>query len=98
MNKRFEDMNKRFDDQVSLTKWGFGLIAMAVLGQFWYLIKDRREITKDVTENLTEKLEVKLIKKADSNLVENIIRVLENFARRNQDIANVLRQHNLRTA
>ena len=109
MNKRFDDMKKysdkqfyninvRLDEQVSLIKWGFGLVFMAILSQFWYLIRDRKEVTKDVTENLTEKLEVKLTKKADLKLVENIIGVLENFARTNRDIANILRQHNLRTA
>jgi hypothetical protein len=87
---------KRLDAQMETIKWGFGLIFIVLIGQFWYLIKDRKEISKEVKEDLSEKLELKLTKKADLDLVEDIIKVLEKFGNRNSDIANILEKHNLK--
>ena len=94
VDKRFEDMNKRFDEMnskfymiVTIMLAGFGLI-------MGYLLKERNFIKKDVKEELDRELEVKLTQKADVNLVERVVNVLEEFGRRNQDIANVLKKHN----
>jgi general stress protein CsbA len=90
-DKRFEDMNKRFDMLSYIMIAGFTLV-------FGYLIKDRKSITKDVREDISEYVEFKLTQKADLKEVENIINVLEKFGNKNPDIANILEKHNLRKA
>ena len=87
VNKRFEDMNSKFNMIVTIMLAGFGLI-------MGYLIKERNSIKKDVKDEIDRELEIKLTQKADINLVERVVNVLEEFAKRNQDIANVLKKHN----
>ncbi len=87
IDKRFEDMNSKFYMVVTIMLAGFSLI-MA------YLLKERNSIKKDVKEEIDRELELKLTQKADINLVEKVVSVLEEFGRKNQDIANVLKKHN----
>ena len=47
-------------------------------------------------EDITENLEFRLTKKADLNLVENVIKILEKFAYKNSDIADIMMKHNLK--
>ena len=90
VDKRFEQVDKRFDMMFNF----ISLLFFIAVGQFWYLIKDRREIKKDVKEEL----ELQLNLKADVKLVDSIITVLENFARTNKNIANVLKEHKFAVA
>jgi hypothetical protein len=94
-DKRIKSIDKRLDTIMYImgilftaTMTGFGIVIN-------YLIKERKEITREVKEDLGEKLELKLTKKADLELVENIITVLEKFGTKNPDIANILKKHNL---
>jgi len=88
-NRRFEDIQRNIDKRFDMMFNFISLLFLIAVGQFWYLIKDRREIKKDVKEEL----ELQLNLKADVKLVDSIITVLENFARTNKDIANVLKEH-----
>lgn len=83
VNRRFEDMNSKFNMIVTIMLAGFALI-------MGYLIKERNSIKKDIKSELEEELN----KKADVNLVEKIVIVLEEFGKKNEDIANVLKKHN----
>jgi hypothetical protein len=96
VDKRFEDMNKRLDTMLYIigilftaTMTGFGIVIN-------YLIKERKEITKEVREDVSEYMEYKLMQKANAKDVDNIINIIEKLGTKNKDIAEVLKKHQLR--
>jgi hypothetical protein len=96
VDKRFEDMNKRLDTIMyimgilfTVTMTGFGIVIN-------YLIKERKEITKEVRADVSEYMEYKLMQKADAKAVDNIITIIEKLGTKNKDIAEVLKKHQLR--
>jgi hypothetical protein len=96
VDKRFEDMNKRLDTILYImgilftaTMTGFGIVIN-------YLIKERKEITKEVRADVSEYMEYKLMQKADAKAVDNIITIIEKLGTKNKDIAEVLKKHQLR--
>ena len=101
-NKRFDDVNKRFD---TLTTF-LGLLFTTMIGGFtaimWYLVKEKKDIKESVQEkvqeNIEEKLQLRLEKKADKKLVDSIMKIFEDFAKTNIEIANVLQQHRIRVS
>ena len=113
VNKRFNDVNKRFDDANkrfdTLTTF-LGLLFTTMIGGFtaimWYLVKEKKDIKESVQEsvqekvqdNIEEKLQLRLEKKADKKLVDSIMKIFEDFAKTNIEIANVLQQHRIRVS
>jgi hypothetical protein len=97
VDKRFEDMNKRLDTILYImgilftaTMTGFGIVIN-------YLIKERKEITKEVRADVSEYMEYKLMQKADAKTVDNIINIIEKLGTKNKDIAEVLKKHQLKS-
>ena len=98
-NQRFEDMNKRFTDMQIATNQRFEeinnkfYIVMALLIVIMgYLMKERQIIKKEVLEDVKEEIN----KKAGKNFVDDVIKVFEEFAKTNKDIAEVLKNHKIR--
>ncbi len=97
VDKRFEQVDKRFDNiftllSIILTAMvaGFGIIIT-------YLIKDRvivNSVQKDLKVEV-EKIDNSLKKKADKNVVEKIIEIIERLAKDDKDIQDILKKHHL---
>jgi len=87
VNKRFDDMNKRFDTLVYLLVGGFTL----VMG---YLLKERTVIKNEVKKEL----EPELIKKADKNTLNKVIAIIEDMAKRDKEVEELLNKHHIKLA
>jgi len=90
-NRRFElmqqEINNRFDTQFYLIIAGFTLI----LG---YLLKERTIISIKVKEELKPEL----IKKADKNILDKVIAIIEEMAKKDKEVESMLEKHHLRLA
>ena len=91
MNGKFDTMFYIIGFLFTATMTGFGIILR-------HLSSERKTIAKDIKNDIVENLETKLNQKADISLVESIINILEKFANKNADIAEVLSRHQLRPA
>jgi hypothetical protein len=91
MNGKFDTMFYIMGFLFTATMTGFGIILR-------HLSSERKTIAKDIKNDIVENLEVKLNQKADISLVESIMNILEKFANKNADIAEVLSRHQLRPA
>jgi hypothetical protein len=91
MNGKFDTMFYIMGFLFTATMTGFGIILR-------HLSSERKTIAKDIKNDIVENLETKLNQKADISLVESIINILEKFANKNADIAEVLSRHQLRPA
>ena len=91
VNKRFETMNtsvnKRFDTMIYLMVAGFTLI-------MGYLLKERTTIKSEVRKEL----EPELIKKADKTVLDRVIAIIEDIAKKDKSVEELLNKHNLRLA
>lgn len=83
-NRRFEDINSKFNMILMVMISGFALI----LG---YLIKERSSIKKDIKSDIEEEL----TKKADKNLVEDIIKILIKISKDKRDIEAILHKYHI---
>ena len=90
-NRRFElmqqEINNRFDTQFYLIIAGFTLI----LG---YLLKERTIISTKVKEEIKPEL----IKKADKNILDKVIAIIEEMAKKDKEVESMLEKHHLRLA
>ena len=91
-------MNNRFNTITTFLTLLFTIMIAGFTGIMWYLIKEKKDIKIAVKKEIEEKLEIQLEKKADTKLVNNIMNILEKFALKNQDIAFVLQQHQVRVS
>jgi len=80
-NQRFEEMNNKF----------YMIMALLVI-IIGYLMKERQIIKKEILQEVKEIIE----KKADKKFVDDIITVIEDFAKTNTEIADVLQKHKIR--
>jgi len=87
VNKRFEDMNKRFDTIVYIMLGGFTLI-------MGYLLKERNSIKQDIKAEI----EPELIKKADKNILDKVIAIIEDMAKNDKEVEAMLHKHHLKFA
>ena len=87
-NQRFEDINKRFEEMNNK----FYMIMALLVIIIGYLMKERQIIKKEILQEVKEIIE----KKADKKFVDDIITVIEDFAKTNTEIADVLQKHKIR--
>ena len=83
-NKRFEDMNSKFNMILTVMIAGFGLI-------MGYLIKERGSIKVEIKKEL----EPELIKKADKDVLDKVIAVIEDMAMKDDEVKKLLSKHRL---
>ncbi|MEA2100030.1 MAG: hypothetical protein U9P72_07865 [Campylobacterota bacterium] len=84
-NKRFEQADKRFDTLVYLLVGGFTLI-------MGYLLKERNSIKHEVIREL----EPQLIKKADKNILDEVVSVIEEMAKNDKVMQEILKKHHFK--
>ena len=84
-NRRFEQADKRFDTQLYLLVAGFTL----VMG---YLLKERTVIKKEILKEI----EPQLIRKADKNILDEIVSVIEEMAKNDKVMQAILKKHHFK--
>ena len=87
VDRKFEQVDKRFDTQLYIMVTGFTLI-------MGYLLKERTIITKQVKQEL----EPELVKKADKNILDKVIAIIEDMAKNDKEVENMLIKHHMRLA
>ncbi len=85
VDKRFESMDKRFDVIMYIMIAGFTIIMS-------YLLKERYLIKTEVIKEL----EPQLIRKADKNLLDKVIAIIEDMAVKDKEIEALLTKHHLK--
>ncbi len=83
-----EATNKRFDEQMKFLEILAGIFTALVLGVIGFAIWDRKTIIKRAKEEAIEEIE------KEGNL-RDLIRALRELARKNKELAEVLRRFNL---
>ncbi len=85
MDKRFESIDKRFDIILYIMIAGFTII-------MGYLLKERYLIKKEIEKEL----EPQLIRKADKNILDKVISIIEDMATKDKEIEELLKKHHLK--
>ncbi len=92
MNKRFEelrvDMNKRFEEQMKFLQILAGVFTTLVLGVIGFAIWDRRTIIRRAKEEAIIEIE-------KEGRLRDLIRALRELAKKNTELAEVLKKFNL---
>ncbi len=98
MNKRFEDMNKRFEDMNKRIEGLIKLMGWIILGMFGLigvliglLIWDRRTAVSVAVKESEKRLEEKF----SLDKLPRLIEALKELAKKNKEVAEVLRYFNL---
>ena len=91
-NQRFEDMQKATNQRFEEINNKFYIVMALLIVIMGYLMKERQIIKKEVLEDVKEEIN----KKAGKNFVDDVIKVFEEFAKTNKDIAEVLQNHKIR--
>ncbi|MEA2100029.1 MAG: hypothetical protein U9P72_07860 [Campylobacterota bacterium] len=81
LNAYVEEANNRFYITVTLLVLIFG-----------YLLKERALLTTQVKQEL----EPELIKKADKKVLENVIAIIEELAKKDKEVEKLLHKHHLK--
>ena len=85
MDKRFEQVDKRFDMNMYIMIAGFTII-------MGYLLKERYLIKSEIQKEL----EPQLIRKADKNILDKVIGIIEDMALKDKEIEELLTKHHLK--
>ena len=91
VNRRFDDVNKRFEFMQSLL---FALLA-SIFGLIGYSIYDRKKVIKDSKDEFEKIIEERLVVKADKKALDKVISIIENLAKVDEKVKNILNNHNL---
>ena len=98
VDKRFEDMKHYSDKRFEEMNNKFYMLLTALVAGFTitmgYLLKERNFIIK----NVKTEIEPELLKKADKSLLEKVIVVIEEMAKNNKEVEDILAKHHLRLA
>ena len=94
MNKRFEQVDKRFEEshQLSMT------IIYIIIALFGFIIWDRRSMMSATKKEIIKELEPELVKKADKNVLDRVIAIIEEMAKEDKSVEEMLKKHHLRLA
>ena len=87
VDKRFEEVYKRLDVNMYIMIAGFTII-------MGYLLKERHSIKTEIQKEI----EPQLIRKADKNILDKIIAIIEDMATKDKEIEALLKKHHLRLA
>ena len=97
-NKRFEDVNRRFDDVNKRFEFIQNLLALlttAIFGLIGYMFWDRKQTIKDAKEEFSKIVEDKLRDKADKNALEKVLDIIEEIAKKDENVREALKRHHL---
>jgi len=89
MDKRFEMMQKEIDNNARTSNYMMIAFFVLIMG---YLLKERSIWKKDLKEELKDELS----KKADNRRVDEIVSVIEDFAKKDDKFREVLERHHLK--
>ncbi len=88
VDKRFEDMNKRFDQMFTFLWILTGIFTTLTLGVIGFAYWDRRTIIRKAREETRDDIE-------KEGRVRDLILAMRELAKKNKDVAYVLRNFNL---
>ena len=104
VDKRFEQVDKRFEQmqaQMNTTnEYILGLL-VGIFGLIGFMMWDRRTVSEKVkreTLEVVKSFDEKLSKKADKELFEKIVEVIERIAKDDKEAQEILKKHRLNFA
>jgi len=99
MNKRFDDSNKRFDDVNSRFEEAHNLsmaIIAGVFGLIGFSLWDRRTMMSRTKEETIAIIEKELSQKADRSTLEKVVSIIEDMAKKDESVREILARHHLK--
>ena len=92
VDKRFEQVDKRFEEmhQLSMT------IIYIIVALFGFIIWDRRSMMNITKKEVIKELEPELLKKADKNMLDKVVAIIHDMAKKDKDIESILTKHHLK--
>ena len=96
MDKRFERVDKRFETMQTQMDKRFDMNMYIMIAGFTiiigYLLKERYLIKSEIQKEL----EPQLIRKADKNILDKVIGIIEDMALKDKEIEELLTKHHLK--
>jgi TolA-binding protein len=92
VDKRFEQVDKHFEEahQLSMT------IIYIIIALFGFIMWDRRSMMSATKKEIVKELEPELVKKADKNILDRVIAIIEEMAKKDKEVEAILTKHHLR--
>ena len=93
-DKRFEQVDKRFEEshQLSMT------IIYIIMALFGFIIWDRRSMMNATKKEIVKELEPELVKKANKDILDRIIAIIQEMAKKDKNVEAILEKHHLKLA
>ena len=91
MNKRFEQVDRRFEEQSKLFRWIVGVLAGIVIAFVVLLVWDRRTATRGAIMEYEKELD----RKFRISDLPRLIEALKEKAKRDEELAAILRNFHL---
>ena len=95
MDRRFEDMQKQMDRRATEAHDLSMNIIYAIASLFGFIIWDRRTMINSAKKETIRELEPELVKKADKNMLNEIIAIIEEMAKKDKEVEKILLKHHL---
>ena len=95
MDRRFEDMQKLMDRRATEAHDLSMNIIYAIASLFGFIIWDRRTMINSAKKETIRELEPELVKKADKNILNEIIAIIEEMAKKDKEVEKILLKHHL---
>ena len=94
VDKRFEQVDSRFEEshQLSMT------IIYIIIALFGFIVWDRRGMMSATKKEMIKEFEPELVKKADKNILDKVIAIIEEMAKKDKEIEHMLTKHHLKLA
>ncbi len=98
-DKRFDDSNKRFDDVNSRFEEAHNLSMAIIAGIFGFIgfsLWDRRTMISRTKEETITIIEKELSQKADRSTLEKVVSIIEDMAKKDESVREILARHHLK--
>ena len=92
MDKRLEQIDKRFEETHDLSM----TIISIIIALFGFIIWDRRTMMNATKKEVVQELELELVKKADKNVLDKVIGIIEDMAKKDKEVESLLEKHHLK--
>lgn len=99
VNKRFDDINKHFDEVNTRFEEAHNLsmaIIAGIFGLIGFSLWDRRTMMSRTKEETIIIIEKELNQKADRNMLEKVISIIEDMAKKDESVREILARHHLK--
>ena len=106
VNKRFDDVNKRFDDvnkhfeEVNTRFEQAHNLSMAIIagvfGLIGFSLWDRRTMMSRTKQETIAIIEKELSQKADKTVLERVVAIIEDMAKKDNEVKEILERHHLK--